>query len=180
MNTWFECTAKYIKMDESGREKKVSETYLLDAVSFTEAESRIYKELEKMVSGEFAVSKIAKTKISEIIPSDDGDRWFKARVAFITVDEESGKEKRVMQNILVFSDNIKSVYDQIITAMQGMMADFEISGINESTILDVYPYDDQKIPENLKLLNSFEETPEIEELPEIDSIDPVLDEMDEE
>ena len=51
MNIWFECTAKYIKMDESGREKKVSETYLLDAVSFTEAESRIYKELQTMVSG---------------------------------------------------------------------------------------------------------------------------------
>jgi hypothetical protein len=163
-------------MDENGREKKVSETYLLDAVSFTEAESRIYKELETMVSGEFAVSKIAKTKISEIIPSDNGDRWYKARVAFITVDDESGKEKRVMQNILVFSDNIKSVYDQIIAAMQGMMADFEISGINESTILDVYPYDDQKIPENLKLLNSFEETSEIEELPEIDPIGSALDE----
>lgn len=174
MNTWFECTAKYIKMDESGREKKVSETYLLDAVSFTEAESRIYKELQTMVSGEFAVSKIAKTKISEIIPSDNGDRWYKAKVAFITVDEESGKEKRTVQNVLVFSDNIKEAYDQIIEAMQGMMADFEISGINESTILDVYPYDEQKLPDNLKPLNSFQSTPELEELPEIDPIDPDL------
>ena len=76
-----------------------------------------------------------------------------------------------MQNILVFSDNIKNVYDQIIEAMQGMMADFEISGINESTIIDVYPYDEQKIPENLKPLNSFEATSEIEELPEIDPIE---------
>lgn len=176
MNTWFECTAKYIKMDESGREKKVSETYLLDAVSFTEAESRIYKELQTMVSGEFAVSKIAKTRISEIIPSDNGDRWYKAKVAFITVDEESGKEKRVMQNILVFSDNIKDVYDQIIEAMQGMMADFEISGINESTILDVYPYDEQQISDNLKPLSSFNAITEIEESPELESIDSDLEE----
>lgn len=151
--------------------KKVSETYLLDAVSFTEAESRIYKELQTMVSGEFAVSKIAKTRITEIIPSDNGDRWYKAKVAFITVDEESGKEKRVAQNVLVFSDNIKDVYDQIIEAMQGMMADFEISGINESTIMDVFPYDVQATPDNLKPLSSFGIMPEIEELPEIEVID---------
>lgn len=156
MNTWFECTAKYIKIDENGREKKVSETYLLDAVTFTEAESRIYKELQTMVSGEFAVSKIAKTNISEIVLSDNGDRWYKAKVAFITVDEESGKEKRIIQNVLVYSDNIKNVYDQIIEAMQGMMADFEISGISESTIMDVFPYREQEIPQNFKPLGSVD------------------------
>lgn len=157
MNTWFECTAKYIKMDENGREKKASETYMLDAISFTEAESRIYKELQTMVSGEFMVSKIAKTRISEIIPSENGDRWYKAKVAFITVDEESGKEKRVGQFVLVFSNSVKEAYDQIIEAMQGMMADFEISGINESTILDVFPYNSEKsdVPSNLKPIESF-------------------------
>ncbi len=165
MNTWFECTAKYIKMDETGHEKKASETYLLDAISFTEAESRIYKELQTMVSGEFTVSKISKTRISEIIPSDTGDRWYKAKVAFITVDEESGKEKRVVQSILVYSTNIKDAYDQIIEAMQGMMADFEISGINESTILDVFPYFAEKnsVPGNLKPIESFLTSPEPED-----------------
>ena len=168
MNTWFECTAKYIKMDENGREKKVSETYLLDAVSFTEAESRIYKELATMVSGEFAVSKIAKTRVSEIIPSDNGDRWYKAKVTFITVDEESGKEKRTAQSVLVFSENIKETYDQIIEAMQGMMADFEISGITESTILDVFPYNADKVPDNLKALNLDYDKALQEDLDEID------------
>ncbi len=144
MNTWFECTAKYIKMDENGHEKKASETYLLDAISFTEAESRIFKELQSMVSAEFTVSKIAKTRITEIIPSDTGDRWYKAKVTFITVDEESGKEKRTSQMVLVFSNDIKEAYDQIIQAMHGMMADFVISGINESTILDVFPYFSEK------------------------------------
>ena len=158
MNTWFECTAKYIKMDENGREKKASETYMLDAISFTEAESRIYKELQTMVSGEFMVTKISKTRISEIIPSDNGDRWYKARVAFITVDEESGKEKRVGQFVLVYSNSVKEAYDQIIEAMQGMMADFEISGINESSILDVFPYsaaEKSDVPSHLKPLESF-------------------------
>jgi hypothetical protein len=165
MNTWFECTAKYNKIDENGREKKVSETYLLDAVTFTEAESRIYTELRTMISGEFVVSKIAKTKISEIIPSEVGDRWYKVKEAFISVDEESGKEKRIIQNVLVFSDNIKNVYDQIIEAMQGMMADFEISGISESTIMDVFPYREENMPENLKLLSSIDKISDIEELP---------------
>jgi len=177
MNTWFECTAKYNKFDESGREKKVIESYLIDAVSFTEAESRIYKELQTMVSGEFVVSKISKTKISEIIPSDDGDRWYKAKVAFITVDDESGKEKRVMQNILVFSDNIKNVYDKILESMQGMMADFEISGINESSIIDVFPYDDQKIQENLKLIGSFNSIPDNYELSEVATKDSDLEDQ---
>jgi hypothetical protein len=140
MNTWFECTAKYIKMDQNGHERKASETYLLDALSFTEAESRIYKELQTMVSGEFIVSKIAKTNISEIIPADNGDRWYKAKVGFIMVDEESGKEKRVAQCVLVFSDSTENASKQIVEAMNGMMADFEIVGINESTILDVFPY----------------------------------------
>lgn len=165
MNTWFECTAKYIKMDDTGHEKKASETYLLDAISFTEAESRIYKELQTMVSGEFVVSKIAKTRISEIIPSDNGDRWYKARVAFITVDEESGKEKRIAQFVLVFSSSIKEAYDQIITAMEGMMADFEITGINESTILDVFPYlaGKDEVPPHLKPVSAFLTLPEIED-----------------
>jgi hypothetical protein len=144
MNTWFECTAKYIKMDETGHEKNVNETYLLDAISFTEAEGRIYKELQTMVSGEFQVTKIAKTRISEIIPSESGDRWYKAKVTFITVDEENGKEKRISQFILVFSGNIRDAYDQVSETMHGMMAGFEISGINESTIIDVFPVNNQE------------------------------------
>lgn len=150
MNTWFECTAKYSKTDENGREKTVSETYLLDAVSFTEAETRIYKELVSMVSGEFSVTRISRTKLAEIIPSETGDRWYKAKVTFITFDEESGKEKRVSQFVLVFSGNVRNAYDQVIEAMKGMMADFEIGGITESPIVDVFPYvpEVQKIPEN--------------------------------
>jgi hypothetical protein len=176
MNTWFECTAKYIKIDENGREKNVSENYLLNAVSFTEAESRIYKELETMVSGEFSVSRITKTKIAEIIPSDNGDRWYKSKVAFITVDEESGKEKRITQSVLVFSDNIKNVYDQIIEAMQGMMADFEISGINESTIMDVFPYEEQQVPENFKPVSSSIQIQDTYELSGKEVINPGLEE----
>jgi hypothetical protein len=85
-----------------------------------------------------------------------GDRWYKAKVTFITFDEENGKEKRVSQFVLVFSDNIKTAYDQVIDAMKGMMADFEIGGITESPIVDVFPYipEAQKMPDNFtKIIN---------------------------
>jgi hypothetical protein len=176
MNTWFECTAKYSKMDENGREKSVSETYLLDAVSFTEAETRIYKELVSMVSGEFSVTRISRTKLAEVIPSEAGDRWYKAKVTFITFDEESGKEKRVSQFVLVFSDTVRNAYDQVIEAMKGMMADFEIGGITESPIVDVFPYvpEVQKIPDNFtKVINGdkpFDEEDDSEESLENDDL----------
>ena len=158
MNTWFECKAKYVKIDENGREKKVNEAYLLDAVSFSEAESRIYKELETMVSGEFTVTKIAKTNVAEIIPSEDGDRWFKAKVSFITIDEEKGKEKRTAQYVLVLAKTVRDAYEKVVENMQGMMADFEINAVNESLIMDVFPYfgQDDAIPDNLRPLNDDE------------------------
>jgi hypothetical protein len=137
---WFEVTSKYVKMDENGREKKVSEMYLLDAVSFGEAETRMYKELEMMVSGEFSVRKIQMSNISEIIPSDIGDRWFKGKVTFITADELSGKEKRVSQNVLVFAESVDKADKYIKEATEGHTANFEISAIVESKILDVFPY----------------------------------------
>jgi hypothetical protein len=141
---WFEVTAKYVKMDENGHEKKVSEMYLLDAVSFGEAETRMYKELETMVSGEFSVRKIQMSNISEIIPSDIGDRWFKGKVTFITVSEETGKEKRVSQSVLVFAETVEQADKNIKEAMKFMMAEFEISAIVESKILDVFPYTETK------------------------------------
>lgn len=140
MQNWFEITAKYIKMDDSGHEKKVTETYLLDAVSFSEAEARIYNELGKLISGEFSVRKISITNISEIIPSSSGDRYFKGKISFITIHEETGKEKRVSQNVLVEASTVEEADKLIKDAMNGMMTDFEIKSISESNILDVFPY----------------------------------------
>ena len=140
MNTWFEVTVKYVKMDETGRERRAVETYLLDAISFTEAEARIYKELHSIVNGDLVITKIAKTNVTEIIPSDHGSRWYKAKVNFITIDEETGKEKRVAQFILAFSDTTKLADELITESMQGMICDFEISAISESNIMEVLPY----------------------------------------
>lgn len=139
MGTWYEVTAKFIAINENGNEKKVTEQFLLDAISCTDAETRITKELEFKISGQFDVVKIAQTKISEIIPAENGERWFKAKVSFITIDEVSGKEKRVNQYVLCYAESVDNADKNIKDAMHGMMCDFVITSISESKIIDVLP-----------------------------------------
>ncbi len=165
MQNLFECKVKYEKIDEaSGKEKKVSETYLIDAVSFTEAESRIYKEMEMMVRGEFVVTNIRKANYTEIFDNEDGDRWFKSKISFASVDEKSGKEKKVSNQILVMASNVKDAFDKIHEGMGGMTVDFDINAISESPIMDFFPYfnDDvnTEIPAHLKPIERKEEVRE--------------------
>jgi len=156
MQNLFECKVKYTKIDEqSGKEKKVTETYLIDAVSFTEAESRLYKEMEMMISGEFTVTGIRKANYTDIFPFDDGDRWFKSKISYVSVDEEAGKEKKISNQILVLANDVKDAWDKIHESMKGMTVDYEINAISESPILDFFPYfkeGDEDIPDNLRPL----------------------------
>ena len=161
MQNLFECKVKYTKIDENtGKEKKVTETYLIDAVSFTEAESRLYKEMEMMISGEFIVTGIRKANYTDIFPFDDGDRWFKSKVSYVSVDEEAGKEKKVSNQILVLAGDVKDAWDKIHESMKGMTVDYEINAIAESPILDFFPYfkdGSEDIPENLKPVEAIPE-----------------------
>ncbi len=150
MNTWFECKAKYQKNDENGKIKTVSETYLIDAVSFTEAEERINKELEPYISGEFNITNIKIANYSELVPNDNGDRWFKCKVTFITVDQEKGTERRASTYMLVQANNVKEAYEMLEKSMSGTVSDYEIPMIQESSLLDVFKYfdNDDKNSEN--------------------------------
>lgn len=141
MHNWFECKVKYVKIDEtSGKEKKVNEPYLVDAVSFTEAENRIYQELEQMIRGDFQVTNIRKANYSDIFPIDNADRWFKCKVSYVALDEGAGKEKKVSNQMLVMGNDLKEAYDNLMTSLEGMTIDFDVLGINESPIMDVFPY----------------------------------------
>lgn len=141
MHTWFECKVRYIKIDETtGKEKKVNEPYLVDAVSFTEAESRIHKELEQMIRGEFHVTNIRKADYSDIFPFDDADRWYKCKVGYVSIDETAGKEKKITSQMLVMGNNLKEAYDNLLSSLSGMTVDFDVTGVNESPIMDVFPY----------------------------------------
>lgn len=138
MANWFECKVRYDKMQENGSAKKVTEPYLVDALTFTEAEARITEEQRPFISGEFSVSAVKRSKIAEIFWNEGGDRWFLVKVAFITIDERSGAEKRSVSQVLVQCNGFKSAFDNFLEGMKGSAADYEIVSISETPLMDVY------------------------------------------
>ncbi len=135
---WFECKVSYHKMVENGLMKKVTDTFLVDALSFTEAEARVIEEVTPFVSGQMDVASVKKTKISEIFRDDSADKWYLVKVAFITIDEKTAAEKRAISLILVAGSDFKGAYENFLAGMKGTMGDYEIVSIAETLILDVY------------------------------------------
>ena len=125
MHTWFECKIRYEKTMENGMQKKVTEPYLVDALSFTEAEARIIEEMTPFITGEFTVSDIKRANYSELFPSDEesADRWFKCKLIFITLDEKSGAEKKTSTQVLV-----QAAEGHIPAPVTGAVT-FEVDGI---------------------------------------------------
>lgn len=138
MAQWFECKVRYDKLMENGMQKKVNEPYMVDALSFTEAEARIIEEVAPFISGDFSVSAVKRTNISEIFWDDSADKWYHVKVNFITIDEKSAVEKKTTSHILVAASDFKGALDNFMEGMKGTMADFEIASIAETTIMDVY------------------------------------------
>ncbi len=139
---WFETKIKYEKTMEDGMQKKVTEQYTVDALSFTEAERRITEEMSSYISGEFEVSDIKKAAYKEIFFSDDAnaDRWYKAKLQFITIDEKTEKEKRSNVNYLVQASTFQQAVNNIVTAMGGSMIDYVIAAVTETQLMDVFEY----------------------------------------
>ena len=135
---WIEVRARYSKMNDKGIIKKVCEQYLVNAFSCTEAEARTTKELTPLISGEFSISNVGKTKITEIFTDASGDRWYKVKVNFITIDEKTASEKRSASFILVQASTFREAYENFEKGMTGTMADYEIESIAETKIMDVY------------------------------------------
>lgn len=143
MRNWFLCKIRYEKTMYNGMVKKVTESFLVDAFSHAEAEERIIKEMETFISGEFTVSGITPAKYSEVFftEQESADRWFKFKVAFITIDEKNGMEKRNSTNMLVQASDIRDAIKKLDEGMRGTMADYIIASVAETAIWDVYPYE---------------------------------------
>ena len=120
---------------------KVNQGYLIDALSFTEAEARIIEEMKPYISGEFQVANIKRTKINEMFFNENGDKWYRSKVNFVTLDEEKGVEKRTANTMMVQASDMKEALDGILKGMAGTMADFEIASITETTIMDVFKFE---------------------------------------
>lgn len=142
MHTWFECKIRYEKTMENGMNKKITEPYLVDALSFTEAEARIIEEMTPFITGEFTVSDIKRANYSELFSSEEeaADRWFKCKLYFITLDEKSGAEKKTSTLVLVQAADLRDAVKKLDEGMKGTMADYQIAAIGETAIVDVYPY----------------------------------------
>lgn len=125
-------------MQENGVIKKVNEPYLVDALTFTEAEARIVEEMKPYISGEYTISSEKKTKISEIFFNDGADRFYLVKVNFITLDENTGIEKKKVSQILVQASDFEDAVDKFKEGMKGSMADYEIGSISETMIMDVF------------------------------------------
>ena len=137
---WFECKIRYEKVMEDGLQKKVTETYVVDALSFSEAEERIIEEMSSYISGEFDVADIKKAPYKEIFFADEdmADKWYKAKLQFITIDEKTEKEKRSNVNYLVQAGTLKGAVNNIESVMGTTMIDYVIAAVNETTLMDVY------------------------------------------
>ena len=141
-DNWFECKIKYEKTMDDGMQKKVVEAYVVDALSFTEAEQRIMEEMSSFISGAFEVSDIKRAAYKEIFFSDldNDDRWYKTKLQFITIDEKTEKEKRSSVNFLVQAATLNDAVKNIVDTMSGSMIDYVIASVAETTLMDVFEY----------------------------------------
>ena len=144
--TWFECKIRYEKVMEDGLQKKVTEQYVVDALSFSEAEKRIIEEMSAYISGEFEVTDVKKAQYKEVFFSDaaNDDRYYKAKLQFITIDERTEKEKRSNVTYLVQAATFDGAVKNINDVMGDTMIDYEKSNIAETKIMDVFEHKKQE------------------------------------
>lgn len=143
-NQWFTVTAKYTKQLENGSFKRVNEPYLLAAVSFADAEARIYEELGQLIRGEFSVGSIVRTEVHDIFGYDDSDQWFKVKTVHESIDVDSERSKKVNYVFFVSAENAKQAYDRIKESLSTLMVDFDVPSVSKSPIVEIFHF-----PENI-------------------------------
>ena len=141
MATYFECKVKYDRTLETGAQKTVTEPYLVDALSFTEAEARITEEMMPFTTGEFAVTAVKKVKFDDIFFHEGGDRWYKVKINMITIDEKTAAEKKTASFSLVQASELQEALNIFLEEMKGTAFDYEIASIIETPLMDVFKAD---------------------------------------
>lgn len=143
---WFETKIRYEKMMDDGKQKMVTELYVVDALSFTEAEASIIEEMSSYISGEFKVTGISQSTYGEIFfrDIDTDDRFFKVKLQFITIDEKTEKEKRSNVIYLVQAHTLQQAIKNIEEVMSSTMIDYAIVAVQETQIMDVFEHNAAK------------------------------------
>lgn len=158
MNSWFTVRVKYTKQLENGTLKRVTEPYLLAAMTFTDAEARIYEELGSYIRGEFMVVGIARTDLSDIFQYEDSATWFKCKITYGMEEEDGDKKKKVAQNFLVSAPDVKEAYGRMEESLAGLMIDYQVLSIVSSPIVEIFPYRDEDVQSPAKKVQDVEET----------------------
>lgn len=145
MNNWMTVKVKYIKQLDNGALKRVTEPYLLAAMTFTEAEARIYKELGSVIRGEFNVVAISRTEVHDIFAYNDSGVWYKCKVTYESMDADTERSKKVAQNFLVEANSVQEATNRLQAELKGLMVDFQIPSVSVSPIVDIFPYNSPEI-----------------------------------
>jgi len=155
MASWYLGKIRYQKEDEAGSLKTINEVYLVDAISYTESEARLYKQIVTGAS-DFSVASITRMRLADLFSYEEGEKWFKCKVIYFSVDEKSGKEKKVVNYMLVNADGIDQALERITESMRNFLIPYETTDINLTPILDVFPYsaeeEEVEIPANMRPL----------------------------
>jgi len=137
---YYETRVKFHKVDQSGHERKVTDLYLLDAVSYTDAEARIYEIMKELTRSEFLIMSIKKSNITEVISAKDGEWWYKAKISLVSIDEEKGREVKISNYILVAGNDINDAQVQLAEGLSYMIMPYEVVSVTLSKVADVFPY----------------------------------------
>ena len=140
MRTYFLARVKYTKENDQGLLKPVTELYVVDAVSHGEAEAIIYDKVGDMVRGDFQLKRLTPYDIADVFEYEDADIWHTAKISY-HIQEESGKEKRIIQTMLVTAKDCKEAYDRIQESLKSMLISFRVTDVKETKILEVFPYE---------------------------------------
>ena len=147
MTDWFSVKIKYLKQNpEDGSIQSKSESYMLNALSFTEAEARLQGILEEYIS-EYNLIACAKTNIQDVIIDEAFDYFYKVKVSYISADPDSGKEKKINENYIIQAGGLKDAYEKMEGRLKGSIVDWEIPSITKTTVVDVFPYIEESVVE---------------------------------
>lgn len=138
MKKYYQAKVAYMKEDEQGRLRNVTETYLAAALSFTESESKVYKEIGDRVMCEFKVKDISESRIIDVFEYPDAETFWQCKLQHLVIDADSGREKRITTLALVTAANIKDAYANIVESLKNMLVSFQVVEIKRSQVLEVF------------------------------------------
>lgn len=146
MNSWFTVTVKYTKQLEDGTFQRVSETYLVAAMTHGDAETRIYEELGSTIRGEFMITGVKRADYHDIFHYEDADVWYKCKISYEAGGDgfEGTRSKKVSQFILITAHTVGDAYNRLKESLGGMMIDYLVPLVCVSPIIDVFPFSDEE------------------------------------